>query len=829
MLKNYLTVALRNFWRNKIFTLINISGLSIGISASLVIYLIVHYDFSFDRFEKDGDRIFRIVSEYSFQGNTGHNRGTPGPLGDALKREVGGIDETVNFRSYNAEKLAVVGANPSKPLVFKRQPDIIFTDGHYFNLLSYRWLAGSRHSALEEPGRVVLSETRARLYFPSLPYADLIGRKIVYDDSIITIVSGVVQDLSQVGKTDFSSKEFISLPTLLDNSGLRNKFYWDVWGATTSDQQLYVRLTRGATASSVEAKLRTLFNKYLGKDARDNHYKAAFLLQPLNDIHFNSDYGSQASKPTLYGLMLVAVFLLLLGSINFINLTTAQASQRAKEIGIRKTMGSSKGQLVLQFLSETFLTTLFATGLSLALTPLLLKVFVSFIPEGLHFSLREPYLAVFLITLVPAVSMLAGFYPALVLSSWKPMQVLKNQSYSGSAKTRKTWIRQTLTVSQFIIAQAFIMGTLLVGKQIRFMLVKDLGFTKEAIISFGTPSTDTSYSRRLYFLNEVRNIPGINLASLAKDVPSSGGWWTSIVEYKNGKNLVETDVEFKAGDTNYLKLFHIPLVAGRNLLASDTHTEIVINETYLKILGFHHPQEAIGKTLKWDDKNVPIVGVMKDFHAHPLNYKIAPMAFCQSNRDCNDIIVALQPRQGQYLNTSSNLENKAKVSDWRATISKIEKIYKKTYPEEEFSYSFFDESIANAYSGEQNISNLLRWATGLTVFISCLGLLGLVIYTTNRRTKEIGVRKVLGASVTQIVSIISRDFVKLVAIAFIFSAPLAWWALQKWLDNFAFRTSISAWVFVLSGLGMIAIALITISVQTVRAAMANPVKSLRTE
>ncbi|HMH32955.1 MAG TPA: ABC transporter permease [Puia sp.] len=820
MLKNYIIVAFRNFWRNKIFSLINVLGLSIGISASLVIFLIVQYDFSFDRFEKNRERIFRIVSEFSFQGNPGHTRGVQAPLADAVKKELPGIDQAVSFRYYNAGKVSVPGAHTAKPKQFREQNNIIFSDGHYFDMLSYEWLAGSAQSALNEPGRVVLSESRAKLYFPSLHYAEVIGREIVYDDTLSARVSGVVQDFGQQGNTDLTFKEFISLPTVLENRGLRSKMGWDEWGSTTSDQQLYVRLSKGVSASSVEARLKTIFTKYRGEDAKKNHYTWSYLLQPLDDIHFNSHYGNfgdrQASKPTLYALMLVAAFLLLLASINFINLTTAQAAQRAKEIGIRKTMGSSKRQLIFQFLSETFLITLMATFLSIALTPLLLKAFASFIPEGLSFSSAQaqPALVVFLAVLILTVSFLAGFYPALVLSSWSPLQVLKNQSYFSAGRSRKTWIRQGLTVSQFVIAQFFVMGTLLVSKQIRFMLDRDLGFNKEAILSFNMPNADTSYTHRLYLLNELKKIPGINTASLANDLPSSSGWWTSTIEYKEGKKDLQHQVELKSGDSNYLKIFHIPLIAGRDLLFSDTIKEALINETYQRALGFRRPVDAIGKTLFWDGKYVPIVGVMKDFNAHTLNFKIEPMVFFQSSANWNDMIIALQPTQ---------------KNDWHAAISIIEKVYKKAYPEEAFSYAFFDESIAKSYKSEQNISNLLQWTTGLTIFISCLGLLGLVIYTTNRRTKEIGVRKVFGASVTQIVSILSMDFVKLVAIAFIIATPLSCWAILAWLDNFAFRTPVSWWVFALSGLGMMAIALGTLSVQTIRAAMTNPATSLRTE
>ncbi len=833
MFKNYLRVALRNFRHNKIFTVINILGLSIGLSAALVIFLIVKYDYSFDRFEKNGDRIFRIVSSYTFSaGNPGYTRGVPAPLAESVKKNISGLDQVVAFRYYDDNKLEVPALHEGKPTVFKAQEHIIFAEDSYFKMLPYKWLAGSPVTAMQGAGKVVISETRAKLYFPSLSFPEIIGRKIVYDDSITTFVSGVVADLKQQGHTDFNFEEFISLPTILNNYGIRAKFNWDQWGSTTSDQQLYVVLSSGLKTEHVQAELNKIFEDNLGADAKKNNYTWNYHLQPLDDIHFNNQYGDfgipLANKTTLISLILVAVFLLVLGSINFINLSTAQASQRAKEIGIRKTMGSLKYQLIMQFLSETFIITLFASLLSFALTPVLLKLFSDFIPEGLQFSLNDPFLILFLVLLVITVSLLAGFYPAAVLSSAKPIQVLKNQASQGTARTRGAWIRQTLTVAQFIIAQAFIMGTFLVAKQIRFMLDKDLGFSKEAIISFNTPYADTSVSKRFFLLNELKKIPGINLSSLGNDVPSSWGWWTTILKYQNGKKDFQTVIELKAGDTNYLKLFQIQLLAGRYLQPSDTTKEILINENCLHFLGFQNPQDVIGKMVKFDGKAVPVVGVMKDFHAHPLSYKIAPLVFCQNIGNSHEMFVSLKPEQTKGYNDNRNAEIN-KENNWKEVIAKVKAAFVKTYPQENFDYTFFDEDIAKAYGEQQNISSLLKWATGLTVFISCLGLLGLVIYTTNHRVKEIGVRKVLGASVAQIVSILSKDFIKLVAIAFVVATPIAWWALHKWLDDFAFKTEISWWVFVVSGLGMIVIALITLSVQTIRAAMANPVNSLRSE
>ncbi|HEV3411341.1 MAG TPA: FtsX-like permease family protein [Puia sp.] len=833
MLKNYFLVAIRNLRHNKLFSLINVLGLAIGISASLVIFLIVRYDFSFDRFEPDGDRIYRVVSDYNFAGNEGHTRGTQSPLAQAVKKELAGPDLVVSFRYYSAGKLSVPApsltdrAAATKPATFKNPEHLIFADDAYFKLLPYQWLAGSPASALAEPRHVVLSESRAKLYFPMLPYADIMGRTIVYDDTISARVSGIVRDLDSQYHSDFNFKEFISLSTVLNNTSLRQQFYWDNWGGSTSDQQLYVRLVKAVNPATVDARLKVLFDKYQGEDARKNKYSWAWRLQPLSDLHFNDKYGNfhvdLASKPSLYGLMLVALFLLLLASINFINLATAQATQRAKEIGVRKTLGGSRRQLMVQFLTETFLITCVATVVSVLVAPLLLMAFTDYIPQGLSFFPLQPSIVVFLIALIVVVSLLAGLYPAMVLSSSNALLALKNQAHAGTAKTRGAWVRQSLTVSQFVIAQFFIMGALLVGKQIRFMTDKDLGFGKEAILSFETPYRDTSYLHRVYLLDQVKQLPGVRMATLGSDVPFSWGWWTNTLDYKDGKKEVHLVVEAKAGDSNYLRLFQIPLLAGRNLLPSDSAKEVIINEACLHALGFRQPQAAIGKIVNWDTEQLAIVGVMKDFHAHPINYEIKPLVFRRMPQNSRDIIVALRRPAGATPDGSSD------HAGWQSAIAGMKAAFGKTYSQDDFSYNFLDESIAGAYKDQQRMLQLLNWATGLTVFISCLGLLGLVIYIINRRTKEIGVRKVLGASVAQIVSILSKEFLLLVAVAFAIATPLSWWASHVWLQDFAYRTAVSWWVFFAGGVAMTAIALITLSVQTVRAAMANPVNALRAD
>jgi putative ABC transport system permease protein len=813
MFKNYLVVAFRNFWRKKLFSLINMAGLAIGISAALVIYLIVHYEFSYEKFHKDRNRIYRVVTNMHFPDQDFKNAGVPGPLPAVVRSEITGVEKSTLFWEANPMKVNIPSKIENKN-DFRKQDNIIYADEQYFRFFNYQWLAGSPDNSLNNPNDVVLTESRARTYFPYTDIRNGIGQTIIYDDSVKATVTGIVKDLDEI--TDFTFKEFVSLPTFSEK--LKKINGWDEWGSVSSSSQFFIKLKKGTDTA--------LINKQLAL-VRKKHEKNAYLstehfLQPLNDIHFNSDFDAfdhrQAHKPTLYGLLAVAAFLLILGCINFINLTTAQAAQRAKEIGIRKTMGSSKRQLVIQFLSETLLLTLLAAVISILLTPWLLKIFSAYIPEGLHFDLfNQPDLFVFIIALIIVVSILSGFYPAMILSGYKPVLVLKNLAYANTAQSRRVWIRKTLTVLQFVIAQFFIIATLLVGKQIRYSLNKDMGFKKEAIVNFNAPHNYQHPDGKQFVLQEkLKSIPGIERLSLAGFPPANEGINISTMKFnKNGKET-ETSVEVKMADTAYFGLYKMKLIAGRNLQQSDTLKEYVINETYARQLGYTNPSDIVGQSLIRSGKNVPIVGVLADIHTKSLHMPIQPLAFSSEAKNHSTFHIALEPK-GQ------NTDN------WKKTITAIESAWKEVYPEEDFNYSFFDESIAKFYKKEQDTANLLNWSTALAVFISCLGLLGLVIYTTTQRTKEIGVRKVLGASVTQIVSLLSKDFVQLVLLAFVIAAPIAWWAMKKWLEDFAYRTSISWWIFGLSGMAMVVIAWLTLSIQTIRSASANPVKSLRTE
>ena len=819
MIRNYIKTALRAFSRHKLFTLINVIGLSIGVSAALVIYLIVRYDTNFDHFERDNSRIYRVVTTFNFSGTIAPNPGVCAPLPNAAKAQVTGI-ETQAYTYRITLPDVYIPQNGAKPIKFKEQKNIALADSGYFNLLDYKWLAGSTKTSLNDPYKVVLTSAQAKLYFPNSAVEDDLGKTVLYD-SLRTTVSGIVEPLKE--NTGFTFHDFISYSTRFADKNLKQELHLNNWGGTSVKSQMFVKLVAGVSPIKVERQLNALL---VANNPPKKGKTQTLSLQPLSDIHFNTQYGGitgydeVANKNVLYSLSAIALFLLLLGCINFINLTTAQATQRAKEIGIRKTMGGSRGQLIFQFLSETFALTLFAVVISALLTPILLKWFSGFIPQGIVFNpMQQPGIFLFLLLLTVGVSFLSGLYPALILSGYKPVSVLKNQ-LQNSSTGRNVWMRKSLTVTQLVIAQFFIMATILVGKQIYYAIHKDLGFKKDGILTIQAPWKNRDPQREQLFLNKLHAIPQIEMVSMGNDEPASENTSSTEATYKDGKREIKTeDLSEKFGDENYIKLYHIKLLAGRNIQATDTNRAFLINNTYAKMLGFRNPQEAIGKMIDNfnGDRRMQIVGVISDFHQESIHAPISPLVLIKGDVDFSGIFhIALRPQTaGQH--------------EWQTAIDAIQSQWKQIYPDDDFQYNFVADTVAKFYVKEQNTATLLSWATGLAILISCLGLLGLAVYTTNQRTKEIGVRKVLGASVTQVTTLLSSELAWLICIGFAVATPTAIWVMHKWMQSFADKTAMSWWVFALSGIAMLLAALFTSGIQTLKAAMANPVNSLRSE
>ncbi|MCL6216983.1 ABC transporter permease [Zunongwangia pacifica] len=813
MFKNYIKIAWRNIWNSKIFSAINIISLAIGFSASFVIGLMVYYDFTFDDFHKNANNIYRIKTVFNSPEGTYGNAGVSIPLHQVVKEEIADVEQATTL--YTGSFINV--KNTENGIIFKEPEYTVFTDPEYFDVFQYNWLAGSPQTSLGGPNKVVLTQARAEKYFPNIPAENLIGKQLVYNDSILVEVSGIVANFTK--RTDFIFEEFFSLETA-KATDMSDQVFNDNWGSTSNSSQLFVRINK-KTPYVLQKKLNDIAAAHESDYNKQMNIQRLFKLQPLKELHFDQELGIfsfteyTSNKSAIWGLSIIAVFLLLLGCVNFINLNTAQATQRAKEIGIRKTLGSSKKQLVMQFMGETLVLTILSAIISILLSYWLLKVFSDFIPAGLSFSVfKEPLVLVCGVLLILFVTLLSGVYPSIVLTRFKPVRVLKNQVTTAPGKAG---LRKFLTVFQFTIAQGFLIATLLVSKQTRFLMQSDMGFRTQAIGYVQAPWSYRGFDKNLVLYNKLKRIPAIDKISMGGMPPASNSTHSSGVNFMNGDREINTEIEFLYGDSAYLNIYEIPLLAGR-LPLNDTIKELVINETALNALGFQDSEKALGQILKVED-DYRIVGVMKDFNQRSLRSGINPMALTGDTyrKDWprfRDIHIML-PSAG-----SGQLQN---------TITQIEKAYNEVFPGENFEMHFVDESIKRFYQSESRLSTLLNWAMGLSILICSLGLLGLVLYTINRRTKEIGIRKVLGASLAQLNLLLCKDFLVLVLIAFVIAAPIAGWLLNEWLQDFAYRTELSWWVFALSAIGMLVFSTILISFRTIKTALKNPVNSLRTE
>jgi len=813
MIRNYFKIAWRNLWKHKLFSSINIISLAIGFSASFVIGLMVYYDLTFDKFHPDSELIYRVTSTFITNDSERSNAGIPMPYITETRNNISGVDIASGIHIANFLK---VEDNLNKK-VFKNPEYVVFTNPEYFKIFSYNWLAGSPETALNAPNELVLTKNRAKKYFPTLSPSEIIGKTLIYNDSIQTTIKGVVANFEQ--RTDLIFEEFLSIETS-KKTGQGDYIFNPQWDNTNSGSQLFVKVSNPSVKPSITKRLNALATEHRSDWAIKYNQSQSFNLQPLNNLHFNTevnifDFSDRpADKSVMTGLGLIALFLLLLGVINFINLNTAQANQRAKEIGIRKTLGSSKRQLITQFMGETFLLTIASAIISVVLAYWLLQVFSDFTPKGLEFSLfKDPLIVGFAIVLIVLVTFLSGIYPALVLTQYKPISVLKNQVVN---KAGKPALRRFLTVFQFSIAQVFIISTILVAKQFNFMMNKDMGFKTDAIANVRTPWYNNSQEKQIRFEQELKKYPEISKLARGGSTPASFSESTTLVTYiKDNGEEIQTPLQLLRGTRDYIDLYNIELLAGRTTL-NDTIQEFVINETYLNIMGFKDPKEVLGVQIKRGDNLYSIVGVVKDFNQRSLKDPINPLALV-----------------GNWGGTSFGIMHFTLANNEEAsmskTISKIETAFKGIYPDADFKVNFMDDTVERFYNQEKSLSKLLSWAMGLSVLISCLGLLGLVIYTTERRTKEIGIRKVLGATLSQLNVLLCKEFLVLVFIAFVISTPLAYLGLSNWLEDFAFKTNLSWWIFALSGLGMVLIAIIIMSARTVSTAMKNPVNSLRTE
>ncbi|MGC4232033.1 MAG: ABC transporter permease [Niabella sp.] len=814
MIKNNLLVALRNFRKHKAITSINVLGLSIGISAALVIFLIIQYEYSFDKWVPERENIYRVYTHV--QG--GSNPGLCVPGQNAITQGVPGVDiaaPVIIAPFGNKYTVDIPGAKTGDVKRFPKNNELSFADGNYFKIFPRQWIAGNPNTALSQVGQVVLTLSEAGKYFPQNAPEAVIGKQMTFQDSIQTLVTGIIADLKE--NTDLRSNIFISLKTYTETN-LGKSFMQPAWRNVNGNDQLFIKLNANTSGATVDKLVENLFVQ----NQKDIDLKDRWIgkLQPLSDIHFNTTIDGKTSKTTLRNLALLAVLLLLLAVINFINLSTAQSTLRAKEIGVRKTFGGSKKQIIYQFLTEAFLITGLATLLAVMLTPVLIYVFRDFIPHELNAGrLLQPVAAVFLAGLLLIVSLLAGLYPAFVLSGFRPVLVLKN-NIVADGKPRGIWVRQVLTVFQFVIAQVFLIVVFVIGKQIHFELNKDIGLRKEGIISVSIPDFPKQGASKGFVLaNESRGIPQIQNVSLNTSTPISQGYSsTRIIWYNNGAEETYSDIHVRSADENYIDVFGLQLLAGKNIRVDTSAKvqDVLINESMLHKMNLHNPHNAIGQFIKGGPADsAQIVGVVKDFNTMSFHNPIYPTTIF-ANKDSWIPVLSIAFAGND-------------AAGWKKAIDKTEALFQKMYPGQEFDYSFLNDTVRKLYEADIRLSTLLKWATGLALFISCLGLLGLVSFIANRKVKEIGIRKVLGASAVQIIILLSGNLVRLIAVACIISFPLAWYFSHKWLQNFTFRINISWWIFLISAAGILAVAIVVLCLRSIRAAATNPAKSLRSE
>ncbi|HWK07661.1 MAG TPA: ABC transporter permease [Puia sp.] len=818
MLKSYFIIAWRNITRNKIYSTINILGLALGICACIVIYLITSYELSFDKFHPDKERIYRIVGEG--REPTGETMFLNSVLPDVagFQHQIPGFEAQAGFHNYGGHVKIPDGNKPAKKfdviIAGTHGSTVIITWPQYFDIFKYDWLAGNAAS-LNAPFKVVLSANRARKYFGDIPPDSMIGKTVIYDDSLRVTVSGIVKDWNK--NSDIAFTDFISISTAT-HSFLRSQIPTDDWSSLQiHNSMVFVKLVKGTTAAQVNERFAT----YIKQHVKWNKPGASFSmwLQPLTEIHFTKEFhrgddGDDFDKPympALYALMGLALFILLIAIVNFINLSTAQSMYRAKEIGVRKVMGSNKTNITFQFLTETFVLTLMAVVLSVLLVNPVLAAFHSFIRPGIIFHpfAQSTLLFLFIVTLVT--SLLAGFYPARVLAAYLPVLSLKGSvTNAGGGKGN---LRKGLIVFQFSIALVFIIGALVMGNQIRFMHDTDKGFNSDAVLTVNHWRDQNGKLKA--FAESIRHIPGIEKVILQGNTPGGFAHMGANFKYK-GREEIDLPVSFDAGNEDFIPFYRMRLVAGRNILPGDSLKELVINETCSRAMGFANPGEAVGKFLYRQDKPYPVVGVVADYHEGSFHEAIRPAVIAKMPEWERSISVKLAATGNQVRNI-------------KPILSAMETEWKKIYKEEPWSYYFLDDALTWLYDQETKTAWLMNTAMWITIFISSIGLFGLALFAAGRRAKEIGIRKVLGASVAQLAALLSKDFVKLVLIAIVIASPLAWYFMNQWLQDFVYRVRISGWVFIGAGLGAIGIALIPVGFQAIRAALVNPVKSLRAE
>jgi putative ABC transport system permease protein len=804
MLKNYLKIAARNLWKNKAFSAINIIGLAAGLAVCLLIVLYVVDEQSYDKYNVNADRIYRIDADIYFNNTQSTFATAPDPLALTLKREYPVVEQMTRV-NYQSDVLI------KKDNQNVQDHNAAYADSTFFKVFTIPMIAGNPVTALQEPNSIVIDETTAKKYFNS---TDVLGKTLYVDNNTTCKITGVIKDIPAQSHFHF---HFIRPRGKDNDSWLSNNTY------------NYILVRPGTTQAQMQGDVDATVNKYIGRDfqqqfhsslkdlqAKGNHF--IYHLMPLANIHLHSDKSYEmevnGNIEYVYIFSVTAIFILLIACVNFMNLSTARSANRAKEVGIRKVAGSLRSHLITQFLTESVLLSFLSLLLAILLGALLLPLFNQLAGKEMSVTtLFSTWLFPVMIALVFVVGCIAGSYPAFYLSSFQPIQVLKGKIAKGF---KSSWLRSGLVVFQFSISIILIIGTFVIYNQLDYIRSRKIGYNRNQVLV--VRNIYSLNDKIKTFRNELVSIPGVENATVG-DLPTATSFdnegWFRDASFDATKVVVLTNFYV---DESYVPTLGMEMEAGRNFskdFPSDS-AGIILNEAAVKVLGFKNPfEETLYRPNYHNDGSITpspfhVVGVIKDFNFSSMHQNVGPLVIQLSN-NYGSMAVRVKTR-----NVSSIIDNiKTK---WSAMA-----------PGAPFNYTFMDADFNKIYDAEQRTGKLFITFAVFAIFIGCLGLFGLVTYASEQRIKEIGVRKVLGASVSSIVAMLSKDFAKLVLIASVIAFPVSWWVMNKWLQSFAYRINISWWVFVIAGLTAIIIALITVSFQAIKAAIANPVKSLRTE
>ncbi|MCH7399780.1 FtsX-like permease family protein [Belliella sp. DSM 107340] len=792
MIYNNIIIAWRNLTKRKLYASINIFGLSLGISSCMLVFALVWHINSFDKYHKNADNIYRLVTN-TFEGSREyHTPGVPAVLPEAFQNDFSGIESSVLISGGHNGLITVQEAGQAK---YFMESGLAYTTDAFFEVFDREVEGGQSVNILEKPNQAVISKKYAEKLFGS---TDVIGKTFQFQKGDLYAVTAVMEDFPK--NTDFPFEVFLSYENLKKSRESGG------WNSIHSDDQFYLVIKEDRVKESINSGLAAFVEKYLGDNNRENR---THLLQPLTEIHFDERYSNfryQVSSHTNKIMIGVAIFLLLTASINFINLSTALSGKRSKEVGLRKVFGGNRSNIAGQFLSETGIICLFAVFIAFVISSLAMPYMNDFLGTEADFSIIfSPIglLTVFSIWLI--ISLISGAYPSLIISKLNPIGAIREQNQSKQSKTYV--LRKGLVVFQFMITQFFIIGTLVLVMQMNHLRSADIGFQKDAVATFTLPERDLDKSRRL--AERLRNLPNVDMVSVSFTEPASGS--SSSTNAIMVESNEEYTVHIKPADEYYLDTYGLELLYGENLIKEDTITRYLATESFAKKAGFENPEDLLGVYVNIGGIEAPVAGVVKDFYSQSLKSEIEPTFIFQNHHHFRTVGV--------------------KVSEANANLvmEKAGEIFVNLYPEYPFEYSFLDEKIANFYESEQRMSTLFIIFSCIAVVVGCIGLYGLVSYMAAMKTKEIGVRKVLGASSAQVLTMFSKEYVVLLLIAFALAAPLAGYLMEKWLEDYASKIQLS-WQFYLFSLLLVAgIAFLTVGYKSIQAAWANPSVSLKSE